>query len=60
MNEEKFSLIDSHAHITDPKMIDDLEGIIKRAQENHISHIVNICCTKQSMEKSTALMKKYP
>jgi len=60
MNEENFSLIDSHAHITDQKMIDDLQGVIKRAKENHISHIVNICCTQDSMEKSIPLMKKYP
>ena len=60
MNEKKFSLIDSHAHITDQKMIDDLDDIISRAKENHISHIVNICSTKDSLEKSIPLTKKYP
>jgi len=60
MNEQNFSLIDSHAHITDQKMIGDIHDILKRAKANHVSHIVNICCTKDSLEKALPIAKKYP
>lgn len=52
--------IDSHAHLTAPQMIDDLDEIVERAQQADIEYIVNICTDQPSLEKGLLLHKKHP
>ncbi len=52
--------IDSHAHLSAPPLIDHAEEILQRAQQNHVSAIVNICTDASSLEKGLLLSKRHP
>jgi TatD DNase family protein len=51
-------LIDSHAHLS-KKDYKDLEGVLERAFQSNLSHIINICTDEASLEESLELEKKY-
>lgn len=53
-------LIDSHAHLSAPPLIDHAEEILQRAQQGHISAIVNICTDVSSLEKGLLLSQRHP
>ncbi|MBS0615154.1 MAG: TatD family hydrolase [Verrucomicrobia bacterium] len=53
-------LIDSHAHLSAPPLIDHAEEILQRAQQAHISAIVNICTDESSLEKGLILSQRHP
>lgn len=50
-------LFDSHAHLTSPEMLPNLDKIIERAKGQRI---VNICTDKETLEAGILLNKKYP
>ena len=51
---------DSHAHLTSPEVLPHLEGLLMRAKNAHIAHILNICTDKSSLEEGILLGKKHP
>lgn len=53
-------LIDSHAHLINASMQEDVEAILQRAYAGGIRAIVNICTTPQEVEKGLLLSAKYP
>ncbi len=52
-------LIDSHAHLDMSHYETDLEQVIKRAQDEGISHIINIGSNEESSAKSVELAYRY-
>jgi TatD DNase family protein len=52
--------IDSHAHLTSPQIIDQVEELIKRAKREGVDQIINICTDRLSLEKGIALAEKHP
>ncbi|ADI37484.1 uncharacterized deoxyribonuclease yabD [Waddlia chondrophila 2032/99] len=53
-------LIDSHAHLSSSQVWPEINEILKRAEEASVSHIVNICTDKETLEKGIELSKHYP
>ena len=55
--ENKPEYIDSHAHISGLK--EGVEALINRAQQAHISHIINICTDIATLEEGLILASLY-
>ena len=53
------NLIDSHAHLTDPALFKDLDGIMQRAQKAGLFKIINVCTDTQSLKNGLSAQKKY-
>ena len=54
------SYIDSHAHLTSLAVLPHLEGILARAREKGLSHILNICTDIPSFHAGILLAMQYP
>ncbi|HEY5235778.1 MAG TPA: TatD family hydrolase [Rhabdochlamydiaceae bacterium] len=52
-------LIDSHAHLTVPSVVDHVEEVLERAQQKNIKAIVNICIDPLSLEKGIHLAERH-
>jgi TatD DNase family protein len=52
-------LIDSHAHLTVPSVVDHVEEILQHAQQKNIKGIVNICIDPSSLEKGIHLAERH-
>lgn len=52
--------IDSHAHLADDSVIENVEGILQRAQEKGVEKVVNICTGPLSLERGFILAKNFP
>ncbi len=59
-NSSFVKLIDSHAHLTCDGVFENLPEVLKRAEENGIEHIVNICTDQKTLERGLELSEKYP
>ncbi len=51
--------IDSHAHLTDQNVYENLDEVVKRAKKANVTKIINICTDKDSLEKGLLLSEKY-
>jgi TatD DNase family protein len=51
--------IDSHAHLTDQNVYENLPEVILRAKKANVSKIINICTDKDSLDKGLDLSEKY-
>lgn len=54
------SFIDSHAHLSSPEVLSQIEGIVIRAQQNGVHSIVNICTDEETLSEGIKLSKTYP
>lgn len=52
--------IDSHAHLSSSQIWTDIDIILQRAQEAGLTHIINICTDKETLEKGLELAERYP
>jgi len=52
-------LIDSHAHLTSSAVFDQLDLILKRAEQAGVKAIVNICTDLLTLERGIALSQQY-
>lgn len=53
-------LIDSHCHLDDPQFDNDREAVLKRAQEEGITHLVTIGCDLASSQRAVSLAQQHP
>ncbi len=53
-------LSDSHAHLTSPELLEDLEGVLERAKSAHVLRILNICTDELSLDAGLELSLKEP
>ena len=56
----KYSLIDSHAHLTSRNRLSDLDATLERAKQAHVHQILNICTDPESLEAGIKLEKRCP
>ena len=52
-------IIDSHCHLDYPNLYDQLDDVIKRAQDNKVKYLLSICTTLDSFEKIKLIINKY-
>lgn len=52
--------IDSHAHLASSTVLPHIEGILVRARQAHVSHILNICTDPVTLEEGLRLAQLYP
>jgi TatD DNase family protein len=53
-------LIDTHAHLDFPDFSQDLEGVLRRAQEAGIDRVITIGTTIEGSRRAVELAEKYP
>ncbi len=53
------NFIDSHAHLTMPALLKNVDEIVKRATKNNVKKIINICVDKKGLEEGLKLYEKY-
>lgn len=51
---------DSHAHLSAPPLLEQIDSIIERARSAGVHTIVNICTGVDSLHKGLELSKRYP
>ena len=52
-------IIDSHCHLDNPNLCNQLDEVVKRAESNQIKNLLTICTTLESFEKIKLIIKKY-
>ncbi|MDE3045073.1 MAG: TatD family hydrolase [Verrucomicrobiota bacterium] len=50
---------DSHAHLTSPEVLPEVDAILERAKAARVDWIVNICTDQKSLEEGLKLGEKY-
>lgn len=53
-------LMDSHAHLSDETLIDQVEGMVQRAQAAGLYAVVNICTDVPSLRRGLVLQQQHP
>ncbi len=53
-------MIDSHAHLTSPELLPDVDAIVQRALDAGVEAMINICTDAASLEAGLALRKRFP
>ena len=51
-------VIDSHAHLTSPEVLTDVDAVVARAKDAGVSQIINICTNRISLEEGLKLQKR--
>ena len=57
--DNKFKIIDSHAHYDDESFNDDREEVLKQITENGVIGILNCAASYESLKTTDELTKKY-
>ncbi|MDN3505627.1 MAG: TatD family hydrolase [Simkaniaceae bacterium] len=52
-------MIDSHAHITSPEMLPEIENVMERAKVAGVEKVINICTDAASLEAGLVAAKKH-
>ena len=52
-------ITDSHCHLDYPKLYDQLDDIVKRAEYNQVKYLLTICTTLKSFERIKLIITKY-
>ena len=52
-------IIDSHCHLDNSILFDQLDEVVKRAEHNQVKYFLTICTTLDSFEKIKLIVKKY-
>ena len=52
-------IVDSHCHLDNSYLFDQLDAVVKRAQHNQVKYLLTICTTLKSFEKIKIIIDKY-
>lgn len=52
-------LFDTHVHLNDEAFDDDIEEVIKRAQENDVTRMAVVGFNKETIDRALELAEKY-
>ena len=52
-------ITDSHCHLDYSSLYEQLDAIVKRAEQNQIKYLLTICTTLESFEKIKLIIEKY-
>lgn len=53
-------LTDSHAHLADSSVYQQIDAILQRAQAAGVKNIINICTDAETLERGLEIARKYP
>jgi len=53
-------IVDSHCHLDDPKIYNQLENVVNRAKVNNVKCLLTISTTLSSFKKIELIVEKYP
>lgn len=53
-------LIDTHAHLDDDKLVNDIPAVLERARTAGVEHVVTIATTFASSQRCLMLARQYP
>jgi TatD DNase family protein len=53
-------LIDTHAHLDFPEFANDLEDVLRRAEQAKVNRIITIGTSVESSRQAIELAQKYP
>lgn len=53
-------IFETHAHYDDAAFDEDRESLFDSMQEHGIEKVINVCASLESLEKTAALMERYP
>src|SRR5678815_6189867 len=53
-------LIDTHAHLDFPDFANDLEDVLRRAEEADVKHVITIGTSIEGSRRAIELAEKYP
>ncbi|NGX37048.1 MAG: putative metal-dependent hydrolase YcfH [Chlamydiae bacterium] len=51
-------MIDSHAHLTSPQVLPDVDAVVERAKAVGVETLINICTDRPSLEEGIKLAKR--
>ena len=54
------SLVDSHAHLTDPRFAGEVDAVLERAVEADVRHVITIASNLPDSERAIELSEHYP
>ncbi|HEX2093086.1 MAG TPA: TatD family hydrolase [Longimicrobiaceae bacterium] len=57
---ERLSVIDSHAHLTDERLLPEVDAVVERAREVGVETIVTIGTYPDSSREAVALAQRFP
>ena len=52
-------IADSHCHLDNPNLYDQLDDVVKRANHNNVKYLLTICTTLESFERIKIITEKY-
>jgi len=52
-------IIDSHCHLDNPNLYENLEEVVERAKLNKVNDLLTICTTLESFERIKFIIEKY-
>ena len=52
--------VDAHCHLHDPRIIDDISGIVQRAEAAGVTHMVTCATMEENFEATAILARRYP
>ncbi|MDF1823734.1 MAG: TatD family hydrolase [Verrucomicrobiales bacterium] len=54
------NLIDTHTHLSSSRFSGDVEGVVRRAADSKVSHLVAIACDIEDSEENLKLARQFP
>ena len=52
-------IIDSHCHLDYPELYNNIDDVIKRAENNKVKYLLTICTNLESFDKIKEIISKY-
>ena len=52
-------IIDSHCHLDYPELYNNIDEVIKRAEDNEVKYFLSICTTLESFKRIKKIIVKY-
>tara|TARA_B100000686_G_C16801594_1_gene986443 strand:- start:4017 stop:4790 length:774 start_codon:yes stop_codon:yes gene_type:complete len=52
-------IVDSHCHLDYPELYEQLDDVVKRANDNYVKYLLTICTTLESFKKIELIINKY-
>ena len=59
-SEQSLQYVDVHCHLHDPRIINDIDGIVQRAALAGVTHIVTCATMEENFDTTATLARQYP
>ncbi len=58
--DKRFQYVDAHCHLHDPRIVENVAGIVQRANTVGVTHMVTCATMEENFESTSALARQYP